>query len=788
MRRLSDIIGIHFHRFLLLGVTKIDDDSAARVRAAQIDAVRRYTPSMMVANIGNAMAVIVAFWHSLQFNVVLFWSACVTIIASITLLSWLRSRHAPARSFASIRGVKRAVIYALLLGSLWGVLPAMTYADADPSQRVIIVGLIAGMICGSSFALATVPPAAITFSTMITVGASVALLRSPSLETALISIMSIVYLMVVLRSTIALSHILRSRILAQIASDDQRDVIGLLLNDFEENATDWLWVIDKNLCLRHVSVKFSAFSGLSEDALLGTEVMKLPIMQTRSRLSPTERKSILTLLHTMKQQKAFRDIEIPAILNGQDHVWSLTAKPIFLANGVFDGYRGVCRDVTAARQARKEIETLAKFDVLTGLPNRVLFKSDLGEALSRMRRREESFAVLLLDLDHFKYVNDTQGHPVGDALLQEVAGRLLSLVRDIDTVSRLGGDEFAIIFSSIDEPQKAAKLAERISREISKPYMLSTGEVRVGVSIGIAYAPIDGDDSDTLIRHADLALYRAKSDGRGGYHFFEPSLDAASRRRHMLENDLRKALETETLELYFQPLVDPATRDTRAFEALMRWNHPTLGLLSPAEFIMLAEEVGLIQSLGAWALRRACQEAMGWPEDIRVAVNLSAVQFSSTALFMDVRDALAKTGLKPDRLELEITETLLLDATDSVQAMLTALKALGVRIALDDFGIGYSSLSYLKKYKFDKIKIDRFFVEGIENDQESLAIIDAMIRLGHSLGVDITVEGVETEAQFQILVGLNCNEIQGYLISKPVPVQDVEPFLVKHHGNMSAAA
>jgi diguanylate cyclase (GGDEF)-like protein/PAS domain S-box-containing protein len=675
-----------------------------------------------------------------------------------------------------------------LLGSLWGILPAATYADATDGQRMILVGMIAGMICGSSFALATVPPAAITFSSMITMGAAYSLISSPSLETILISAMTIVYLFVVVKSTVSLCNMLRSRILAQITSDDQRDVIGLLLNDFEENATDWLWEVDRNMCLKHVSQRFFAFSGYSEASLIGETLAAMPFMPPRSSLTSDERHNYLNLKEAVKNQKSFRDIEIAVIIKDAKHVWSLTAKPIFGAKGQLEGYRGVCRDVTAVREASREIETLAKYDLLTGLPNRMLFKSDLGEALSRMNRRDEAFAVLLLDLDHFKHVNDTQGHPVGDALLQEVANRLAMMMRDIDTVARLGGDEFAIILSSIDQPQKAGLLADRISKEISQPYQLSSGEVRIGVSIGIAYAPLDGNDSDTLIRHADLALYRAKNDGRGGYHFFEPALDAASRRRHMLETDLRKALETNSLELYFQPLVDPKTRDTRAFEALMRWNHPSLGLLGPSEFIMLAEEVGLIQSLGAWALKRACDEALNWPEHIRVAVNLSAVQFASPALFLEVRDALEKSGLRPDRLELEITESLLLDATDSVQAMLNALKALGVRIALDDFGIGYSSLSYLKKYKFDKIKVDRFFVEGIEDSKESLAIIASMIRLGQELGIDLTVEGIETESQFQILSDLGCNEIQGYLISRPMPVANIPLYFENHDRKKSAAA
>jgi diguanylate cyclase (GGDEF)-like protein/PAS domain S-box-containing protein len=440
---------------------------------------------------------------------------------------------------------------------------------------------------------------------------------------------------------------------------------------------------------------------------------------------------------------------------------------------------GTLTDITARREAEAGMERLAKYDTMTGLANRVLFRMELEQALEQMRRTNESFAVLLLDLDHFKAINDTRGHPVGDELLKMVAGRLVQQVREFDTVARLGGDEFAIILSAVENPREAANLADRIGEDLARPFRLDGGEAVIGVSIGITWAPQDGEDADTLIRHADLALYRVKGDGRGGYQFFEAEMDAAARRKHMLEGELRGALARGEMELFFQPVVDTTTLAVRSFEALMRWRHPKLGMLSPMEFIPLAEEVGLIQPLGAWALRKACETALLWPDTVSVAVNLSAAQFRTPGLFASVKRTLEETGLSPTRLELEITETLLIDSTIPVSETLTALRALGVRIALDDFGTGYSSLSYLRRFPFDKLKIDRSFVRELETAPDAGAIVDALIKLAGDLRMSLTVEGVETERQLEMLRRRGAKEIQGFLISRPVPSDELARFLTQ---------
>ena len=415
---------------------------------------------------------------------------------------------------------------------------------------------------------------------------------------------------------------------------------------------------------------------------------------------------------------------------------------------------------------------MAHHDALTGLPNRVRFHERLSEAVARSRRGEAS-AILFLDLDHFKAVNDTLGHPVGDALLREVANRLRAEVRETDMVARLGGDEFAIVQTSDEQPQGATIMARRLIEALSLPYELSGHHVTISTSVGIAVLPTDGDDPDQLLKHADMALYGAKADGRGCFRFFELEMHALVQNRRLLEIDLRKALAEGEFEVYYQQLMNIATRRVSGFEALLRWNHPERGMVSPANFVPLAEEIGLIVPLGKWVLRQACADAAGWPDNLKVAVNVSVIQFGSRTLIDDVTAALAESGLDPKQLDLEITETVMLDGTAGALATLHKLRDLGVGIGMDDFGTGYSSLSYLRRFPFSKVKIDRSFIADLGTGAECDAIVTAVIELCQTLGMTTVAEGVETEAQLQYLRIAHCSEAQGYLFSTPQPASAV---------------
>jgi diguanylate cyclase (GGDEF)-like protein/PAS domain S-box-containing protein len=434
-------------------------------------------------------------------------------------------------------------------------------------------------------------------------------------------------------------------------------------------------------------------------------------------------------------------------------------------------------DITERKRAEARVAFMAHHDALTALPNRVLLRLRMEEMLARIGRNGAKLAALCIDLDNFKSVNDTLGHSLGDLLLQHVAERLRAALREQDTVARLGGDEFAILLADVGAPEEAGALAERLLEVVSEPYELDGHMVAVGASIGVALAPGDGADPDRLLKNADMALYRAKADGKNAFRFFEAEMDARVQARRRLELDLRGALAAGTLDVYYQPLIDLPTGEVSGVEALLRWPHGERGMIPPADFIPVAEETGLIGPLGAFVLRRACAAAAAWPEHIKVAVNLSPLQFRTGNLLATVQEALRESGLAPTRLELEITETLLLEKSDHVLATLHALRALGVRISMDDFGTGYSSLSYLRSFPFDKIKIDRSFVRELDANADSQAIVRAIVSLGASLGITITAEGVENERDLARLKAEGCNEGQGYLFSRARPQGEIAEML-----------
>jgi diguanylate cyclase (GGDEF)-like protein len=435
-------------------------------------------------------------------------------------------------------------------------------------------------------------------------------------------------------------------------------------------------------------------------------------------------------------------------------------------------------DITKRAEAEAHVARLASQDPLTGLPNRRVFRTTLDQ-MSRVSSGLEiphGFAVMFLDLDRFKVVNDTLGHRIGDMLLQEVANRLEGLLRREDLLARLGGDEFAIVVRKVESRDELEALAERLVSSVLEPYEISGYRIRTSVSIGIAVGPEDGENADDLLMAADLALYAVKGTNRGTYQFYHVSMNKDINERRQIEVDLREAIEHNELELYYQPVINVRRNAVSGFEALARWRHPVKGMVPPAVFIPVAEDSGLIVHLGEWALMEACRNAATWPNDMKIAVNLSPVQFTAPNLFEVIEQTLAETGLAPHRLELEITERIFMENTENTLVTLRRIKGLGVRIALDDFGTGYSSLSYLRSFPFDKIKVDRAFVSDLSERNEHIVIVQAVVSIARALGMTTTAEGVETEAQHEFLVALGCDEVQGYLFSAPVPVDGLAEF------------
>jgi diguanylate cyclase (GGDEF)-like protein len=539
-----------------------------------------------------------------------------------------------------------------------------------------------------------------------------------------------------------------------------------------DNMAHGLCMIDSEHRLVICNANYAALYDLPDHLIKpGTLLTDILDYQFENGMQPTE--GAMPFLHRRVQTitERRRSLDICEFSNGQ--VVSVVHQP--MDDG---GWVETHQDITEQRRSEARIHHLARHDALTDLPNRTLFGEQMALAESRIRRGE-MMAVMCFDLDHFKIINDTLGHGVGDAVLQEVAVRINHAKRDHETAARLGGDEFALLAGPLKSPNDVAALAERIIRAIAEPMEIHGHRVMIGTSIGVAVAPSDGTTGEALMKNADLALYRAKSDGRGNYRFFEKDMDAVMQHRRRLESGLKIGLTRNEFSLVFQPLMDLDSNRVSCMEALLRWDHSDLGPISPVEFIPIAEEIGFIVQLGEWVLREACRVAVTWPEDVRIAVNLSPVQFKSRRLIETIDRVLRETGLSPNRLELEITESVMLTESDQTLETLYALRARGIRIAMDDFGTGYSSLSYLRAFPFDKIKIDRSFIEDVGAQDANLEIIKAVIALGRSLGMATTAEGVETEGQLDAVRSHGCNEIQGFLFSRPLSESDAAELIAR---------
>jgi diguanylate cyclase (GGDEF)-like protein/PAS domain S-box-containing protein len=539
-----------------------------------------------------------------------------------------------------------------------------------------------------------------------------------------------------------------------------------ILADYEQTGQGWFWETDRRGVLTYVSPPIAEDLGRSPEEMIGCPLIDL------FDLEDTGQEGERTLLFHLSARSAFQELPIHSAIKTEERWWSVSGRPIFDDFDNFVGFRGSGTDLTEKRRSQEHASRLANYDSLTGLANRFQMSQALGKILTMPQETHRACAILLLDLDRFKHVNDTMGHPAGDALLVQVAGRLERAVGQSGQVGRLGGDEFQVIVPGRIQRSQLAQLASDIITSLSQPYSIDGQRVVIGASIGVALAPDDGVSSDELIRNVDLALYAAKDGGRGRYHFFAKDLHAEAETRARLEKDLRDAIVHGGLMLYYQPVVSTASETITGFEALLRWQHPTQGWIPPDKFIKIAEESGLIAQIGEWALRAACHDMARWPEDIRCAVNVSPLQFANPQLPAVVTNAIAQAGIDPSRLELEITESVFLNEDEGRDAMFAALKRVGVRLALDDFGTGYSSLGYLKKAPFDKIKIDQSFVRGAtQPDSRNGAIIASITSLAHALGMDTTAEGVETLDELDLVRMHGCSHIQGYIYERPLDAE-----------------
>lgn len=567
----------------------------------------------------------------------------------------------------------------------------------------------------------------------------------------------------------------RATILFEVATSvlqEKSETVSLLLKEFEDSGADWLWQTDVSRCATHVSPRFAYALGEDAKQIEGQPLLKLIAGDSWEKGKYDE--ALHDLADRLKRRESFSNLIVPVTIKGQTRWWELSASPRNSEDGTFLGFRGVGSDVTEQRVSADKISHLARFDTLTSLPNRLQLAEALGAALAEADKWRGRCGLLMIDLDRFKAVNDTLGHPVGDRLLAQVARRLQLIMTPNELCGRLGGDEFAVVLKDATDSAYVSTLARRIIETISRPYEVDQNTLYIGASIGSALGPIDGRTVELLMRSADLALYRSKDQGGNTHHSYQHQLHANAEERRLMEFELRNALERKQLHVEYQPVVAAHGDNVLlGFEALVRWNNPKFGNVSPAKFVPVAEEARLIVPIGDFVLRQACKDAATWPDATRIAVNISVDQLTSPAFVDTVINALHDSGLPAYRLELEVTESIFLRDGGLAVQVLDQLRSLGIKLSLDDFGTGYSSLGYLRNVRFDTIKVDRSFVQGAaKNKSESLAIIRAVVALADSLNIATTAEGVENESELAMIQQLGCHKIQGYFFGRPMVYSD----------------
>ena len=740
----------------------------AHARAAQLQALNRYVPFNTALMAINVAALLMTLDGVADPAFLIGWGL---VMAGLALLWTLRFLHIRQRGEASeVSPVLFWTVTAevVAFGAGWTAMLTHLLPNAGVETQALLLLLSVTAMGACGFAAAVMPVCAILLVAIIGGGAVWAIPAGSPLAMPAIMVAFATFAALIIRGVIVTSFAMMARMRTQTELGDRNEVVRLLLNEFEANGSDWLIEVDHEGRLTHVSPRLAAVAQRPRADLLGQPLLSLLGKEKRGE----GRDAVRALTATFESRRAFRDISVPVDVGGETRWWALSGTPKTDATGRFSGYRGVGRDVTEARRSHDRIAQLARFDPLTGLANRALFREALEDALARAARTGKPCALLFIDLDRFKAVNDTLGHGAGDRLLRETAGRLRDAIGGGATIARLGGDEFAVMLPDASS-RRADAIAAAIVARLAQPFDLDGHAATVGASVGYALGPGDGASVETLLKSADLALYEVKTNGRGAACRYQPAIRERADERRSLEDDLALALARGELSLAFQPVVEASDEHIVGFEALLRWTHPVRGNIPPVTFIPIAEATGLIIPIGEWVIETACAWAARWPAHIRVAVNLSPAQIEDPQLIATVQAALARNGLDPDRLELEITESLFLNEKPATLSTLAALRGLGISFALDDFGTGYSSLGYLQKASFSRIKIDRSFVSrATQPGSEAAAIIQAIVSLAHSLDMVTIAEGTETREEFERCRSLGCEQVQGYLFGKPMPPEE----------------
>ena len=731
------------------------ESAIAEQRVAQLT----FVPLLLgVAHVISSIAILLHFGLAIPASAgpLLFGTMTLALLFDCAALAFMRFRERLDLSPRNVTYLMSLVVFASCgLWSLFGYSAASLPSSDGGGIIPIVIGTV---IVATSVAVSSSPPLAVVHAFTGTMGA--AMLSGDPAVVAGIGTMSMALAGYSVISSRKMIDIARER----LQLDDEAHKALHFVNEFENSGRGWFWETNSLGTLSYVSQQLADDFQTDPETLLGRQFTTLLSVDASPENSLREER---TLGFHLSARFPFSDVIVRAATNDDVH-WSLSGNPVFDDNGRFMGFRGIGTDLTEQRRSEQEITRLARFDSLTSLPNRAMMRQTLDEALRNAAIRQKGCALFLIDLDRFKNVNDTLGHPIGDALLRQVADRLKLGMGNHGQVGRLGGDEFKAVLPGTTETGLLESLAKTLIEQVSRPYMIEGHKVTIGASVGISIGDPGRACADAMVRNADLALYAAKAAGRGVHCFYEQAMHSEATDRQALENDLRQAIDRGEMSVVYQPIVRTAGEEVCGFEALVRWNHPARGPIGPDKFIPLAEECGMIERIGTFVLQTAVEEASHWPDQVRIAVNLSPIQFNNPSIVATVAAVLAEHKLRAERLELEITEGVFLADNDATDETFANLKALGVRLALDDFGTGYSSLGYLKKAPFDKIKIDQSFVRGAASrDNRNSAIIRAIVTLADSLGMDTTAEGVETHDDLQLIRDLGVSQIQGYIFGRP---------------------
>ncbi len=748
------------------------DNESAEIRARLVQWTAFMTPWLMTANVVSA--VLLAGTLAVEVPSWLRWSWCGLICALCArgLVSWLRHRRqVPTR--VSPGAVHKSALQAGLLASLWAALPWALFPGGSPPTQLLIVSVMLGMVAGGGFVLTPLVPAAIVFTVIIGASTSAAIAQYHDEMATLLSAMIGTYTLITLTAIILGGRRSAGAIRAEREAERQGQLVALLLKDFESQSSDVLWETDAAGRLVRMTPRLMALMRLDDGEAPG-HLSLLGWFDAQAN-DGESRAAVAQLRQAFCSGQAFRQRGVPVTVQGARRRWSLTARPLVDEAGDDQGWRGVITDITVEHEAQSRMQQLALVDSLTGLANRTQLRDKLQLKIDSAATRPA--ALLCMNMDHFKRVNDMFGHAAGDAVLREAARRLRKLVRACDVVARAGGDEFAVLLDDIANEDDALRFAERVVAELNRGFPGTDGVIDTGASVGVVTMPAHGATVDELLANANLALSAAKSGGRARAEMFRTDMGERLRLRMAMERDLRQAIARNELRLHWQPQVDTREWRVSGCEALLRWYHGELGLVPPLNFIPMAEETGLIVELGEWVLDEACRVGAQHLPGLMVAVNVSPVQVVREDFVGVVRKALAASGLPPHRLEIEITESLFIDASPKALRNLETLRQMGIRVALDDFGTGYSSLAYLRQFPFDTLKIDRAFVRELVTQHDARAIVRSIVELAAALGMSTVAEGVEEPAQYELLRRAGCAVVQGFLIARPMPIANVVEML-----------